>query len=143
MKNSNNFYLEKEEIIESNIMAETESLEFDQNSNENSQSSRSVQILSENFEIRQKHDEFTNLPESPKSLAKNEKILCNLCPINEFQDFLDEEDLEDHKRLWHNDKYRAEECSKVRARLLLKFRDINFNKLFLARTLTELLFYFI
>ena len=120
MKDSNNFYLEKEEIIESSIKTGTESLEFDQNSNENSKSSRSVQILSENFEIRRKNDEFTILPESPKSLAKNEKIFCNLCTINEFQDFLDEEDLEDHKRLWHNDKYSAEECSKVRSRLLLK-----------------------
>ena len=120
MKDSNNFSPEKEEIFLSNIETGTESLEFDQNSNENSQSSRSVQILSENFEIRRKNDEFTNLPESPKSLAKNDKILCNLCPINEFQDFLDEEDLEVHKQLWHNDKYRAEECSKVRSRLLLK-----------------------
>ena len=116
MKDSNNFSPQKEEIFQSNIDTGTESLEFDQNSNENSQSSRSVQI----FEIRRKSDEFTNLPESPKSLAKNDKILCNLCPINEFQDFLDEEDLEVHKRLWHNDKYRAEECSKVRSRLLLK-----------------------
>ena len=55
---------------------------------------------------------FENLPESPQSLEKDSpKFKCDQCEV--LDESMDEEEFENHKLLWHDEKFKPEECQKV------------------------------